>query len=142
MKHLILALLVTATPAFAERPVNATVIDHFQNVQREVPQTNTVCRIVDIPVYGNSVGNTITGAIIGGAIGNQFGNGSGQDAMTVLGAIVGADIANNQSGVVGFRQEKQCENVTVYVTTFDSVYSHSTIIWREYGETFSLDFTK
>lgn len=36
---------------------------------------------------------TIAGGIIGGVIGNQFGSGSGRDAMTAVGAILGASIA-------------------------------------------------
>lgn len=35
--------------------------------------------------------HSLEGAIIGGAIGNQFGEGDGKTAMTVLGAIIGAD---------------------------------------------------
>lgn len=35
-------------------------------------------------------GNNLSGAIIGGAIGHQFGKGSGNDAMTVLGALAGS----------------------------------------------------
>jgi len=36
------------------------------------------------------------GALIGGVIGNQFGGGSGRDVATVLGAIIGGNIANNR----------------------------------------------
>lgn len=39
-------------------------------------------------------GRTIAGAIIGGVVGRQFGDGSGRDAMTALGALVGASAAN------------------------------------------------
>jgi uncharacterized protein YcfJ len=35
--------------------------------------------------------HSLEGAIIGGVIGNQFGEGDGKTAMTVLGAIIGAD---------------------------------------------------
>lgn len=37
---------------------------------------------------------TVVGSLIGGAVGNQFGGGRGKDALTVLGAIAGARIAN------------------------------------------------
>ncbi|MDX1379896.1 MAG: glycine zipper 2TM domain-containing protein [Xanthomonadales bacterium] len=37
----------------------------------------------------------IIGAIVGGVIGNQFGGGSGQDALTVAGAALGATVATN-----------------------------------------------
>lgn len=39
-------------------------------------------------------GRTIAGAIIGGVVGRQFGDGSGRDAMTALGALVGASAAS------------------------------------------------
>jgi outer membrane lipoprotein SlyB len=40
---------------------------------------------------------TFGGALIGGVIGNQFGGGSGKTAATVLGAVLGGSIANNNS---------------------------------------------
>lgn len=42
---------------------------------------------------------TFGGALIGGAIGHQFGGGSGKDVATILGAIIGASVADsNQQG--------------------------------------------
>ena len=141
------ALVIIATPALSTQSVNATITDHYRTVSHSVPQTETVCRMVQVPIYGNngSVGNTIAGAIVGGAIGNQFGSGSGRDAMTMLGAIVGADVANRTSphgSVVGYRQERQCDQVTTYTTRQERVYSHSTVTWREGSRTYSLDFTR
>ena len=75
------------------------------------------CRDVEEPVYGTvrggSSGDVLAGALIGGAIGNQFGNGSGKDAMTVLGAILGADSASRQPRqvVTGSRTTRVCETV-------------------------------
>src|SRR5918995_3758198 len=37
----------------------------------------------------NVGGRTLLGSIIGGVIGHQFGSGSGQDAATVAGAVIG-----------------------------------------------------
>ena len=37
------------------------------------------------------------GALVGGVIGNQFGGGSGRDIATVLGAIIGGNVANNRN---------------------------------------------
>ena len=42
---------------------------------------------------------TFGGAIIGGAIGNQFGSGSGRDIATILGALIGASIADDNRHV-------------------------------------------
>jgi uncharacterized protein YcfJ len=141
------ALAVFASASTASESVNATITDHYRTVSHRVPYTETVCQTVQIPVYGStgSVGNTVAGAIIGGAVGNQFGNGSGRDAMTVLGAIVGADVANRSAQnntVVGYRSERQCDQVTHYTTRQERVYSHSTVTWREHGSTFSVDFTR
>ncbi len=44
-----------------------------------------------------SAGPTIAGGILGGVIGYQFGGGSGQDAMTALGALIGAAIASDRA---------------------------------------------
>jgi uncharacterized protein YcfJ len=149
MKPLILvsALIFSAMPALANQPVNATVTDHFRTITHNIPQTETVCQLVQVPIYGSggNVGNTIAGAVIGGAIGNQFGNGSGRDAMTVLGAIVGADVANRSAqnnSVTGYRQERQCHEATTYVSRQERVYTHSTVTWREGGRSFSVDFQR
>lgn len=149
MKTLALAtaLVVLAVPALANQSVNATVTDHYRTVTQNIPHTETVCQTVQIPIYGGtgSVGNTVAGAIIGGAVGNQFGSGSGRDAMTVLGAIVGADVANRSAQnntIVGYRNERQCDQVTRYTTRQERVYSHSTVTWREHGRTYSIDFQR
>ncbi|MEJ2603123.1 MAG: glycine zipper 2TM domain-containing protein [Gammaproteobacteria bacterium] len=44
-----------------------------------------------------TAGATIAGGIIGGVIGRQFGGGSGRDAMTVVGTLVGAAIGNDRA---------------------------------------------
>jgi uncharacterized protein YcfJ len=47
---------------------------------------------------------TIAGGIIGGVIGNQFGSGSGRDAMTAVGAILGASIATEAARDDSYRR--------------------------------------
>ncbi len=37
------------------------------------------------------------GSLIGGAVGRQFGGGRGRDALTIAGALAGADIANERA---------------------------------------------
>ncbi|MGB1292430.1 MAG: glycine zipper 2TM domain-containing protein [Pseudoalteromonas sp.] len=39
---------------------------------------------------------TFGGALLGGVIGNQFGGGSGRTAATILGSVIGGNIAHNQ----------------------------------------------
>lgn len=42
-------------------------------------------------------GVTLAGAIVGGAVGRQFGSGSGRDAMTLIGTLAGAAVANERA---------------------------------------------
>ena len=66
----------------------------------------------------NTVVPTLAGGIIGGVIGHQFGSGSGQDAMTAVGALVGASMGNraayNQSAAAS-RARVEYEEVPVTV---------------------------
>ncbi|KTF18067.1 glycine zipper 2TM domain-containing protein [Pseudoalteromonas sp. H105] len=39
---------------------------------------------------------TFGGALLGGVIGNQFGGGSGRTAATILGSVIGGNIAHNR----------------------------------------------
>ena len=87
-----------------------------------------------VPIYQNrraSTGDVFVGAVIGGAIGNQFGGGSGKDAMTVLGAIVGADISGRpRPEVVGYTSEWTCKMVEV---------QHETRIFHHYQITYLMN---
>lgn len=91
--------------------VNPVYKDNYVNVY------HTECYDVRVPVYGRTTsgsnGDVFAGAVIGGAIGNQFGSGSGKDAMTVLGAIIGANEGSKATRevIVGYRFEQQCANV-------------------------------
>jgi uncharacterized protein YcfJ len=116
-------LSMFGSAAFANQ-VTATVVDMretYRDVVKQVPVQS--CQTIDVPIYkevvtgggGASTGDVLAGAIIGGVIGNQFGNGKGKDAMTVLGAIVGADSVNKkgqrETVIVGYRQQQQCSTV-------------------------------
>jgi uncharacterized protein YcfJ len=70
---------------------------------------------------------TIAGGIIGGVIGRQFGGGSGRDAMTAVGALVGASMGNQAAhnraypaspARVAYEERpvtvQRCETVTSY----------------------------
>ena len=121
-----IAATLLATAAFAQNThvvqAEVLVVDTIRsNVLEQVPIRK--CDTVQVPITETrrgtaSSGDALAGAIIGGAIGNQFGNGSGKDAMTVLGAILGADTANKRGHsyevVTGYREEHQC--YTEYVT--------------------------
>jgi uncharacterized protein YcfJ len=143
----VLSMLIS-TPALAERARVVNVEDIYKNVSRQIPQTQRVCKDVEVPVYRKgqaSTGDALVGAIIGGAIGNQVGNGSGKDAATVLGAIIGADVANKKGGrdeVVGYRIEQRCDTQTTYFTETLEKYSHSIITFDHEGRTYRLRFEK
>lgn len=114
------------------------VIPRYTEHPREIVQQ--VCYQEQIPVRRHSDGgDVLTGALIGGAIGNQFGSGDGKDAMTILGAIVGANAGSNSRPVVGYETVQNCHNeVTVdYVTEF----SHYTVIFLERGQRYRVDTT-
>ena len=86
-------------------------------VNRFVDRYDQLCSDIQVPIHGavrgGSTGDVLAGAIIGGAIGNQFGSGDGKDAMTILGAILGANQGSSvkHDVVTGYRIEQRCENV-------------------------------
>jgi len=70
-----------------------------------------------------AAGQTAAGGVIGAAIGRQFGGGSGQDALTLLGAAAGAAIAHERAirnGAGGYEVRdvpvQRCEIVNERVT--------------------------
>lgn len=122
MKSILLATAIALSPfvALADGPSdNYAVITAVHPIyeDRYVTRYETQCRDVEVPIYQSrrtaSDGDVIAGAIVGGVIGNQFGSGSGRDAMTVLGAIVGANHASNRTSreIVGYRIEEHCDSV-------------------------------
>jgi uncharacterized protein YcfJ len=104
------------------------------NVTSQVPVKS--CRIEQVPVYANvqtgsgngkvqpSMADKAVGAIFGGLIGNQVGGGSGKQAATMLGIVMGAEMVNGQLGgngqsggsskrvVTGYNNQEVCQVVT------------------------------
>ena len=151
MKHTfaiasVIGLTMTASVAFADA-TNVRIEDKYQTVTNQIPTTQQVCRTVDVPIYGQ-VGNGATGGdvlggmILGGLLGKgATGKDNGAAAGAVLGGIIAAD-RGQKKGVVGYRQETQCQNQTSYTTTQKEVYSHSIITFNENGRTYRLRFQK
>jgi uncharacterized protein YcfJ len=133
---LAIAAIVAPTIAFATDYAVITAV-HPIYADNYVTKYETHCYDVEVPIYGQvgsgSTGDVLAGAIIGGAIGNQFGGGSGKDAMTVLGAILGAHEGSRsgRSEVVGYRIENQCNRVATYVN--EPVISHYNIRYEYKG---------
>ena len=114
------------------------------NVVKEVPIKS--CRIEQVPVYGTTTTNSTTqpsvadkaaGAIFGGLLGSQVGGGSGKDAATLLGAIIGAEMVEGQVGkpqqqqvITGYRNQEVCEMV-MQQQTVQEVTGYKTYI--EFG---------
>jgi uncharacterized protein YcfJ len=85
-----------------------------------------------------SATNELLGGILGGAIGNQFGGGSGKDALTVAGALLGASVANDMEKAPrgGHMMDKRvCE--TKYDTFTESRFSHYLIRYNYQDREFS-----
>jgi uncharacterized protein YcfJ len=132
MKTLISAVVVGTFMTSAAMAQDVQIQDHYKTHVVKIPHQSYVCHDVEVPVYGKtgdaSTFDTVGGAIIGGVIANQFGGGSGKDALTVLGAIAGADYANKnmkREGVVGYRIEERCKTHVEWETRKEERYSHS-----------------
>jgi uncharacterized protein YcfJ len=80
----------------------------------------------------------IAGAIVGGVIGNQFGGGSGKDALTVGGALLGAAIGDNVRKTPrrhsSPRYEQRCS--TTYETNTREELDGYKVKYRYNGEVF------
>ena len=89
-------------------------------------------------------GEVLGGSIIGGVIGNQFGSGQGKDAMTILGAILGANSQSVQQGnqVTGYTVERRCTDNVSYDSQTQEVYSHSTIRFTVNGYRYVQQFQR
>ena len=141
-----LATLVSA-PAFAEKQRVTDVEDIYKTVTRNIPQTEQVCNLVEVPIYGEKKfdqGGAIVGGLIGGILGNQIGKGGGKEAATGVGAMAGAIIGgkNGEKEVVGYRQETRCQNKTTYTTETKEVYSHSVVTFYHEGRMYRVKFNK
>jgi len=118
------------------------------------------CYNVEIPVtnyepvysYERNTAAPVMGAIVGGLIGHQFGGGRGKDALTVVGALVGAhsqrdrmrQVVVRHSPVTHTQTRTECKEVPVpttrtYITGYEVWYSHEgtsrRVILREHPGT-------
>ncbi len=146
MKKLAIAGLMTIvsiTPALAE-----TVEDHFKTITKRVPYTETVCNIVDVPIYGNTGGGANAGDILGGMIiGGLLGKGvtnkdNGAAVGAVIGGMVAADKKKGEEKIIGYKQEQRCSDYTRYSERSEQVYSHSTVTFWSDGKQYTLRFKK
>ena len=141
------ALVAISTTAFAETK-NVSIRDVYKTEYVKVPEIKKICSIDKVPIYETyekkgSAAEAITGGVIGGAIGNQFGSGTGKDVMTILGVIVGANAADKkETRIVGYRNERSCEEDVFYFEKEVKSYSHSIMTFYENGKRYEVEFQK
>lgn len=102
---LVLSLFVTQANGGYERnqavPVEKVVYGQLESVRHITEKELIEDR--------GSGWKTFGGAVLGGVIGHQFGGGSGQDVATVLGALLGAGVANQGSSKSYYQQYQLVE---------------------------------
>lgn len=148
---LALTASLLSTPSSAEQ-VRASIEDRYTNVVENVPYTEQDCVMVNVPVYGtvqrqgDAAGSALLGMIIGGAMGKGLsGNNDGAAAGAVIGGLIGADKGSrprNEQVVTGYRQERQCTEVTRYRQQTRTVYDYSIISFTLNGENYQFTFNK
>ena len=121
MKKTILAgvmatLFVPATYAndIVEVPIT-NVQPNYSVSEVRVPVNN--CNQQLVPTHRNGGGftaNNIIGGVIGGILGNQFGKGNGKTAITAIGAVTGAVVADNHFNSSNTYYEKRVVCNTTY----------------------------
>lgn len=149
MKKFLLAttLALAATSAYADQYATK-VWDVYTNEDVQIPKKVQGCHVVEIPIYETfeqkgSAAEAITGGIIGGAIGNQFGRGTGNEVMTVLGVIIGANAMDKkEQRVVGWKKEKRCSEDVIYETRKVKTYQYSVVEFYQDGKKQRLEFKK
>jgi len=119
MKECIMKAVLLAVVGLAVAGCQTTGMSSITNGPARVLYPVEECGMVKVPVYGvvdrpASGGEVLSGAVIGGVIGNTFGKGSGNDAMTVLGAIIGGSTANQRKQervIIRYDEKHQCRTV-------------------------------
>ncbi|WP_372763187.1 glycine zipper 2TM domain-containing protein [Pseudoalteromonas sp.] len=120
---LICALVTFSAPTLAQYERNkAVAVQHvlFGDVQ-------SVRNITEQELIRdkNSGWKTFGGALLGGVIGNQFGGGSGRTVATILGSVIGGNVAHNQQQKHYYQQSHlvelliQVENGEQYMVVQD-----------------------
>ena len=109
-----------ATEYVYARVVDVDPMVRYVTVDR--PHRECWNEVVSQPVrpFG-AAGPTVAGGIVGAAIGRQFGSGNDRDALTLIGAVAGAAVANqravrNGANVTRDVEVERCELVSERVT--------------------------
>mgnify|MGYP001271245629 CR=1 FL=1 len=135
----IVALFATNANANSSYTTQGTVTD-IQPIKTRVNQQRPVekCRNVEVPIYGRTQNgdagaNALAGMIIGGLLGKGVtGDDGGAAAGAVIGGIVGANNAQGNQVITGYRQERQCQ--TSYRNVNVDVVNEYNITYRVDGQ--------
>ncbi len=145
MKKFILAIaaITTAVPALALPIDKGIVRDHYREIVREIPETRQRCYTKSVPQHNDSFnkGRAVIGGIIGGVIGHNIGGKSNRHVTTPFGTLAGSVLGGSERKTT-YRQQRHCEDVTHYSQERETVYSHSTVTFRENGKTYTVEFQK
>jgi uncharacterized protein YcfJ len=147
-----ITLFATAAASADSTKVTAHVEDRYTTILQSEPYTSNECVMVNVPVYGtvqrqgNAAEGALLGMLLGGAIGKGVsGNNDGAAAGAVIGGLIGADKGarpKTQEVVTGYRQERQCTEVTHYRQVEKVVYDYSIITWSQSGVQYTQTFVK
>lgn len=105
----------------------------FKQVRIKAPERN--CERRQQTHRDQSYTGLIAGGIIGGVIGNQFGHGSGRDALTVAGSLLGASIAN-ELGRNHYRRRNEPYCEVTYHHQYEEELVGYDVAYRYHGRTF------
>ncbi len=144
------ALTLTACSYIDAFAAEAKIRHHYKTVYSQDTVKNKVCKNVEVPVYGtvrkNKAGEgALLGAILGGVSGKVItGDDGGAAVGALFGAIVGADkgAKGSETVVTGYRTERQCNWVYEVIDRPEKVYSHSTVIFRNNGVKYRVNFQR
>ena len=146
------AFVVVGTVGEAADNVNATVKHVYKNVWDTRPTTSRQSYNTEVPVYGtvrrqgDAAAGALLGMILGGVSGKVIsGNDKGAAGGAIIGGLIGADQGSqpkSKTVIIGYRNERVCEDVTTYDDVKVKAYSHSVIKWQKNGRIYSLEFQR
>ncbi len=130
-------LLTTTAQAGDLNVVGVHVHDHYKDILKRQPHQVEVC--YDKRTNGSAGEGALLGMILGGTAGKALGgDDKGAAVGAIIGGIIGADKSQKNNGSV--RTVCQIENR--YTETKQTIYSHSTIVFRHNGTEYRLRFDK
>lgn len=134
-KSVFLMITALTTTAIADTYTDTATITNVDKIytKQKVSEPYEECFYETVPSRSSS-GTTdqLLGGLIGGAIGNQFGGGDGKKALTVIGALLGASAAGENTYQDRYQSKRKvCE--TRYRSSYSNIFSHYEVSYRYSG---------